>query len=328
MARSPRVTVLAGGVGAARFLRGLVPLLDPARVTVVVNTTDDESFFGLHVSPDLDTITYTLAGAAHRGRGWGLEGDTFDCLKALGRFYGETWFQLGDRDLATHVFRSERLRAGQSLTQVTSDIAKAFGVKCRILPMSNDPVRTRIDIRGAGTLHFQDYLVKRRSRGVVEKIRLEGIGRARPAPGVLSALRRSDAIIIPPSNPFVSILPIVRLRGVRQGDARIESPDRRDQSPDRRRTDQGTAGPNVVRNRTRGVERWCGSPLPRSQFCVRARRNRRGARREDRRSRYASGRDRHAHEDAAARACAGHQGIARARSMIRDQDEVSSPDGD
>ncbi len=208
--------MLAGGVGAARFLRGLLPLLDPEKLTVVVNTTDDETFFGLHVSPDLDTVTYTLAGVAQRKRGWGIDGDTFHCLDALGRYYGPPWFQLGDRDLATHIFRTNSLRSGSTLTQVTRDIADAFGLRCRILPMSNDPVRTRIKIAGVGTLRFQDYLVRRRARGRVQSIHLRGIKSARPAPGVLSALRNSDAIILPPSNPFVSILPILGIRGVRQ----------------------------------------------------------------------------------------------------------------
>ncbi len=210
-----RVSVLAGGVGAARFLRGLLPLLEEKNLTVIVNTTDDESFFGLHVSPDLDTITYTLAGVANRSRGWGLEKETFHALKALGRYYEDTWFQLGDRDLATHIFRTEALRKGKTLTQVTGEITRAFGLQSTILPMSNQPVRTRIRVAGAGTLAFQDYLVKRRATGQVQSIQLAGIGKAKPAPGVLRALRQSDVILIPPSNPFVSILPILRLPGVR-----------------------------------------------------------------------------------------------------------------
>ncbi len=216
--------MLAGGVGAARFLRGLLPLLDPHDLTVVVNTTDDESFFGLHVSPDLDTVTYTLAGVADRTHGWGVAGDSFRCLSALGRFYDETWFQLGDRDLATHLFRSQALRRGRSLTQVTRDITRSFGLACRILPMSDDPVRTKVEIEGSGTLAFQDYLVRRRGGGKVRAIRLAGIRRARPAPGVLSALRRSDAIILPPSNPFVSILPILAIRGVRAAILQSQAP--------------------------------------------------------------------------------------------------------
>lgn len=170
----------------------------------------------MHVSPDLDTVTYTLAGAANRRRGWGLRDDTFRCLGALQRYYDSTWFQLGDRDLATHIFRTDALRSGRSLTDVTREITRRFGIEVRVLPMSDQPVRTKITIENGGTLDFQDYLVRRRAQGVVRKIRLAGLGKARPAPGVLDALRRSDAIIIPPSNPFVSILPIVKLPGVRR----------------------------------------------------------------------------------------------------------------
>jgi LPPG:FO 2-phospho-L-lactate transferase len=210
-----RITVLAGGVGAARFLRGLRSLLEPSDLTVVVNTTDDDGFFGLHVSPDLDTVTYTLADAVDRERGWGLAGDSAHCLAALQRYYDLDWFRLGDRDLATHIYRSERLRRGRTLSQTTDEIRRAFGVQSRILPMSDQPVRSVVDVEGIGRLPFQQYLVKRGARGRVRSISFAGAGRARPAPGVLAALRDSDAVIIPPSNPLVSILPIVRLPGVR-----------------------------------------------------------------------------------------------------------------
>lgn len=207
--------VLAGGVGAARFLRGLCPLLDPSDVTIIVNTGDDETFHGLHVSPDLDTVTYTLAGLVHPQQGWGLRGDTFHALELLQRYYGDAWFRLGDRDLATHIYRSDALRRGRRLSQVTADIARRLGVRERLLPMSDDPVRTFVTT-GAGPLAFQDYLVRRRSQGRVHAIRLRGAKAARPAPGVLSALRRAGAIILPPSNPLVSIGPIIALRGVRE----------------------------------------------------------------------------------------------------------------
>ena len=206
--------VLAGGVGAARFLRGLCTQCDPSRVTIVVNTADDETFFGLHVSPDLDTVTYTLAGRVHRGQGWGVAGDTFACLDALRRFYPQAWFRLGDRDLATHLFRTEHLRLGHSLSRVTAAITAAHGVRPRILPMSDQSVRTRVDVAGAGRLKFQEYLVKRCGRGRVRRITFAGIARARPAAGVLAALRGADTIILPPSNPFVSIQPILALPGV------------------------------------------------------------------------------------------------------------------
>lgn len=207
--------MLAGGVGAARFLRGLCPLLDPTRLTIVVNTADDETFFGLHVSPDLDTVTYTLANRVAPKYGWGVARDTFACLDSLQRFYRHTWFRLGDADLATHLFRTDQLRRGRSLSRVTADIAARHGVRPRILPMSDQPVRTHVEVAGAGLLPFQEYLVKRRGRGRVRRVRFSGIATASPAPGVLAALRGADAIILPPSNPIVSIQPILALTGVR-----------------------------------------------------------------------------------------------------------------
>lgn len=207
--------MLAGGVGAARFLRGLCSLHDPASLTIVVNTADDETFFGLHISPDIDTVTYTLAKRVDPRQGWGVANDTFVCLEALQRFYANAWFRLGDADLATHIFRTEELRRGRSLTRVTAEIAARHGVRERILPMSDQPVRTHVEVAGAGSLPFQDYLVRRRGRGRVQRVRFSGIAAARPAPGVLTALRSADAIILPPSNPIVSINPILGLRGVR-----------------------------------------------------------------------------------------------------------------
>ncbi len=208
--------VPAGGVGAARFIRGLVRVIPPERLTVVVNTGDDETFFGLHVSPDVDTIMYTLAGEVHPGQGWGLRDESFRVLEALGRFYGKPWFGLGDRDLATHLYRTDRLRAGAKLSDITADIAKRFGVKSHILPMSDDRVRTFVKLRGKASMPFQEYFVKGRARGFVEKIELRGIEDARPLPSILDAIRDSSAIILAPSNPFVSLGPIFGLRGVRQ----------------------------------------------------------------------------------------------------------------
>lgn len=202
-------------MGAARFLRGLHSLLDPARLTIVVNTGDDETFFGLHVSPDVDTVTYTLAGRVDREHGWGVAGDSFACLAALQRYYDQDWFRLGDADLATHVYRTDRLRRGVPLSKITSAIAQRHGLKARILPMSDDPVRTIVEVARRGSLPFQRYLVEGRGRGAVRDIRFSGIERARPAPGVLAALERAGAIVIPPSNPFVSIEPILALTGVR-----------------------------------------------------------------------------------------------------------------
>jgi LPPG:FO 2-phospho-L-lactate transferase len=208
--------VLAGGVGAAKFIRGLVRIIPPERLTVVVNTGDDETFFGLHVSPDVDTVMYTLAGEVHPGQGWGLRDESFRVLDALTRFYGKPWFGLGDRDLATHLYRTDRLRAGTKLSDITADIARRFGVKSRILPMSDDRVRTFVKIRGRDAMPFQEYFVKGRARGVVEKIELRGIEDARPLPSVLEAIRNSSAVILAPSNPFVSLGPIFGLRGVRE----------------------------------------------------------------------------------------------------------------
>jgi LPPG:FO 2-phospho-L-lactate transferase len=203
-------------VGAARFLRGLSSLLDPRCLTVIVNTGDDESFFGLHVSPDVDTVVYTLAGIVGRPHGWGLHNDTFACLRALGRFYEATWFRIGDMDLATHLFRTESLRRGESLTAITAAIARACGVDVKIIPMTDAPVRTFVHVDGQGPVPFQTYLVRGRGRGKVSGITVRGAQRARPAAGVLTAIRRAEWIIIPPSNPLVSIGPILALRGTRR----------------------------------------------------------------------------------------------------------------
>ena len=201
-------------MGGARFLRGLSQRTDPADVTVLGNTGDDEEFFGLHVSPDLDTILYTLAERADPAQGWGIAGDTFAALDALTRLGEPSWFRLGDRDLATHLFRTARLRAGWPLSRVTTALCDAHRVRTRLLPMTDDRVRTFVHT-DAGRLAFQDYLVRRRARGRVRRIELAGARRARPAPGVLAALRASRAIVIAPSNPLVSVDPILTVRGVR-----------------------------------------------------------------------------------------------------------------
>jgi LPPG:FO 2-phospho-L-lactate transferase len=201
-------------VGGARFLRGLSPHTDAADVTVIGNTGDDEEFFGLHVSPDLDTILYTLAGRADPTHGWGVAGDTFAALDALGTLGEPTWFRLGDRDLATHLVRTMHLRRGWTLSRVTAALCRAHGVRTRLLPMTDDRVRTFVHT-DAGRLAFQDFLVRRRARGRVRRIELAGARLARPAPGVLAALRTSRAILIAPSNPLVSVGPIAAVRGVR-----------------------------------------------------------------------------------------------------------------
>jgi LPPG:FO 2-phospho-L-lactate transferase len=203
-------------VGAAKFIRGLVRRVDQQNLDVIVNTGDDEEFYGLHVSPDVDTVVYTLADVVNRATGWGLKGETFNALDAIERFYGKPWFNLGDRDFATHLYRSERLRAGVPLSTVTAEITQHFRLKARILPMSDDSVRTHVKLRGRPIMPFQQYFVRGRARGHVERIELRGIEEARPAHGVVESLERSAAVILAPSNPFVSIGPILALKGVRE----------------------------------------------------------------------------------------------------------------
>jgi LPPG:FO 2-phospho-L-lactate transferase len=208
------ITLIAGGVGAARLLRGLVRVVPARDLTVVVNTGDDDEFYGLHVSPDIDTILYTLAGLAPIDRGWGIDGDTFGVLAELETLAGRGWFALGDRDLATHIRRTERMRAGATPSVVTRELARARGISTRILPMSDDPVRTVV-ATDAGDLAFQEYLVQRRARPKVRAVRYRGARAARPAPGVLEAIARSKRIILAPSNPFVSLGPILAVPGIR-----------------------------------------------------------------------------------------------------------------
>jgi LPPG:FO 2-phospho-L-lactate transferase len=208
------ITVLAGGVGAARFLEGLVRVVPQLDVTVISNTGDDENFFGLHVSPDIDIVIYTLAGAVDAEKGWGLTGETFHALDALRRFGYDTWFNLGDRDIATHAHRTRLLREGATLSQATRSIVAAFGLELTLLPVSDDRIRTLVDT-DAGTLAFQEYFVKRRTEDDVRAIRFHGIEKARPAPGVIDAIRNADLVAIAPSNPVVSIGPILAVAGVR-----------------------------------------------------------------------------------------------------------------
>ncbi|HLI43364.1 MAG TPA: 2-phospho-L-lactate transferase [Acidimicrobiales bacterium] len=211
-----RIAVLCGGVGAARFLSGLVRAVEPEAVTAVVNTGDDSVLHGLMICPDLDTVTYTLAGLANPETGWGLAGESWQAMDALERIGGadRTWFRLGDRDLGTHLYRTGRLGEGASLSTVTAEIATAFGLRTRILPMSDDPVRTVLRRRGGEELSFQEYFVKLRHAVVVDQVRFDGAERARPAPGVLEALDEAFVVVVAPSNPIVSIGPILALPGV------------------------------------------------------------------------------------------------------------------
>ncbi len=208
------VVVLAGGVGAARFLRGLVQVVPASELVVVVNTADDIWWHGLYVSPDLDTVTYWLAGIADEQRGWGIRGDTFTAQQAMARLGLPTWFQVGDQDLATHVYRTARLRDGAPLHAVTAEIAQRLGVQARLLPMSDQPVTTRLRT-DEGDLHFQEYFVREACRLAVREIYWTGLERARPAPGVAEAIASARAVLIAPSNPVISVGPILLVPGLR-----------------------------------------------------------------------------------------------------------------
>lgn len=212
------LVALAGGVGAARLLRGLAAVVDPATIVAVVNTGDDTVLHGLHVSPDLDTVTYTLAGAVNAETGWGLAGETWTVMEALAT-YGKgdlAWFRLGDRDLATHLYRTSRLHDGAALSTVTAEIAERWHVAVRLVPMSDDRVETRLTVPGHGEIGFQDYFVGHRHAVPVEVVRFAGADRARPGPGVLDAIHAADRIVICPSNPMVSIGPILAVPGIRE----------------------------------------------------------------------------------------------------------------
>jgi len=210
-----KITALAGGVGASKLLRGLARAGASSELTVIVNTGDDIVLHGLRISPDLDIVAYTLAGVVNPKTGWGLRGDTFAALERLRALGREAWFHLGDRDLATHIHRTAMLASGATLSQAADSIRQALRVESRILPMSDQPVPTYLDT-SEGLLHFQEYLVKRRADPVVRRIRFTGIENARPAPGVLDALENADVILICPSNPLISIGPILAVPGIRE----------------------------------------------------------------------------------------------------------------
>jgi LPPG:FO 2-phospho-L-lactate transferase len=214
------VTALAGGVGAGKFLRGLARAVPPEGLTVVVNTGDDIVVHGLHVSPDLDSVLYWMAGQADRGRGWGRAGETFRATEALRAFGAPgAWFGLGDLDLATHLYRTSLLSGGATLSEATAALTERFGVPSTLVPMSDDPVTTRIDAvdedGAALDLHFQEYWVQRQARDHVKAVRYHGAREARPAPGVLAAIRSAEVLVICPSNPVASIDPILAVPGVR-----------------------------------------------------------------------------------------------------------------
>lgn len=209
------VVALAGGVGGAKLAHGLAQILPPEDLTVVVNTGDDFEHLGLHVAPDLDTVMYTLAGLANPETGWGLRGEAWNFLDALGRLGGETWFRLGDRDLATHVERSRRLWKGEPLTEVTAALCAALGLRVRVLPMTDDIFQTIVQTE-EGELEFQEYFVHRRCEPRVTGFRFDGLGSAFPTEQVLAALGAADVLVFCPSNPFVSLDPILSLPGVRE----------------------------------------------------------------------------------------------------------------
>lgn len=208
-----KITALAGGTGAAKFLRGLTTLIPPERLTVIGNTGDDTRIWGLHISPDLDTVTYALAGSLDETKGWGLRDDSFRCLAAMAALGRETWFNLGDRDLATHLFRTERLRAGWSLTEVTEALRRALGVRSRILPASDSPVTTQVLTPG-GWLGFQEFFVREKAQVEVLDVAYTGADLARPAPAVLDAIASARAVVVCPSNPITSIGPILAVPGI------------------------------------------------------------------------------------------------------------------
>jgi LPPG:FO 2-phospho-L-lactate transferase len=214
------IAILTGGTGGAKFVQGMVRAVPAAEVTVIVNTGDDLLWWGLHVSPDLDSVTYALAGLLSRERGWGVEGDTFTCLERMQQLGAPAWFQLGDRDLATHLRRTELLASGRTLSKATAEITRALGIGSRILPMSDDKVETRVLITsdqrpGTSDLSFQEYFVRERWRPAVRGVRFTGADTAKPAPGVLGAIARAGAVFLAPSNPITSIGPILAVPGIR-----------------------------------------------------------------------------------------------------------------
>jgi LPPG:FO 2-phospho-L-lactate transferase len=214
------ITALAGGVGAARFLTGLLKIVKAEDLRVIVNTGDDIELFGLHISPDIDIVAYTLAGIVEEDKGWGIKGDTFRCLETLRKYGSDTWFALGDRDLATHIYRTQRLRQGLTLTQVTDEVCQVLGLKTKILPMTNEKFETHIKING-GAIHFEEYFVKRQAMDEVLGVEFAGAATAKPSLGVLDAISDAEVVVVCPSNPIVSIGTILSVDGVR--DALIQT---------------------------------------------------------------------------------------------------------
>jgi len=209
------ITALAGGVGASKLLKGLIEIIKEEDLNIVVNTGDDIEVHGLHISPDLDIVMYTLAGIVDPKKGWGIKEDIFNCLEMLGKYGLQTWFNLGDKDLATHIYRTYLLKNGYTLSEITKKICKSLGVKVNILPMSDDKVQTII-FTEKGNMHFEEYLIKRQSQDKVLDVKFEGIEKSRPAKGVIHSILKSHIVILCPSNPIVSINPILSVPGIRK----------------------------------------------------------------------------------------------------------------
>ncbi len=217
---SPQVTVIAGGVGAARMLSGIVQVLDPREVAAVVNVGDDLELHGLRISPDLDTITYTLAGEINPETGWGLRGESWQAMDTVKRYGGVRWFGLGDRDLGTHLYRTHRFGEGASLTEITAEITAAWGLELALLPVTDDRLRTMVTLAGDGPdagqeVSFQEYFVQRRHAVPVSAVRFDGADAARPTAAATAAIETADVLVIAPSNPLVSIDPVLAVPGVR-----------------------------------------------------------------------------------------------------------------
>ena len=217
------MAVFTGGTGGAKLVQGLQQVVPPEQLTVIVNTGDDLEWWGLHVSPDIDSVLYALAGLLSQDRGWGVEGDSFRCLERMTQLGGPSWFSLGDLDLATHLTRTAMLRAGKTLSEATAELAQKLGICARVLPMSDDRVSTMLDT-AKGTLTFQEYFVRERHQVEVSAVRFEGAEQASPAPGVIESIERAEALIFAPSNPVTSIGPILAVPGIRDALRRTVAP--------------------------------------------------------------------------------------------------------